>query len=313
MKDKWFLIVNPVSGVGRCRKIWPKVHSLLKETGIDFDHVFTEYRGHAIELTKRAVQKGWRGIICMGGDGTKNEVIHGLFLQDYVPTSDITVAMIPAGIGNDWGKTIGIPYEYDKAIHAIKEGITFTQDTCLVEYYDGKEHQKRYYSNIAGMGYDALVTERANHMKERGYSGTLPYLLSLFICLIRYRSTKVKIKIDDIEIEDHVFSLNVGTCKYSGGGMMFLPDAIPDDGLLYMTVIKDLGKVEVLKNVRYLYDGTFIKHPRIEAFRGEKITVYSRPKAYIEADGESLGHSPFQFSIIPRSLKVIVKKQSVIK
>jgi len=146
-------------------------------------------------------------------------------------------------------------------------------------------------------------------MKEQGRSGTLHYLLSLITCLLKYRYTSVKLKVDGIELKDDVFSINVGICKYSGGGMMQVPEAIPDDGLLDLTLIKSIGKLEVLKNVKNLYDGSFIQHPRIETFRGREILIESKPKIYLEVDGESLGHTPLRFNIIPKSVKVIVEER----
>ncbi len=309
MINEWFLIINPVSGAGRGKRDWLQVSTLLKEAGIGFKYTFTEYRGHASDLARKAVEEGWRGIICVGGDGSANEVINGIFTQNNVSTKDVSIALIPVGVGKDWGRTIGIPSNYTDAVNAIKNASTFIQDAGLVQYYDAGTLKKRYFANVAGIGYDALVTEKANLMKEQGRSGTLPYLLSLITCLLKYRYTSVKLKVDGIEIKDDVFSINVGICKYSGGGMMQVPEAIPDDGLLDLTLIKSIGKLEVLKNVKNLYDGSFIQHPRIETFRGRQILIESKPKIYLEVDGESLGHTPLRFNIIPKSVKVIVEER----
>lgn len=309
MINEWFLIVNPVSGSGRGKRDWLQVSTLLKEAGIGFKYTFTEYRGHATDLARKAVEEGWRGIICVGGDGSANEVINGIFTQNNASTKDVSIALIPVGVGKDWGRTIGIPSNYTDAVNAIKNASTFIQDAGLVQYYDAGTLKKRYFANVAGIGYDALVTEKANLMKEQGRSGTLPYLLSLITCLLKYRYTSVKLKVDGIELKDDVFSINVGICKYSGGGMMQVPEAIPDDGLLDLTLIKSIGKLEVLKNVKNLYDGSFIQHPRIETFRGREIIIESKPKIYLEVDGESLGHTPLRFNIIPKSVKVIVEER----
>ncbi|OYD13924.1 hypothetical protein CH333_09465 [candidate division WOR-3 bacterium JGI_Cruoil_03_44_89] len=307
MTNKWFVIVNPVSGCGKGKKDWQKISNLLNDAGIEFKYAFTKYRGHAIKIARKAIEEGWRGIICVGGDGTINEVVNGVFTQNYIPTTEVTLAMIPTGEGKDWGRTIGIPSDYEGAINAIRKGVTFVQDAGLVKYYDGDTQRERYFVNVAGTGYDAFVTEKANYMKEHGRSGALPYLLSLFTCLIKYKYTMVKLRVDGFESGGEVFSLNVGICKYNGGGMMQVPGAIPDDGLFDLTVVKKLGKLEVIKNVRGLYDGSFINHPMVRIYRGKTISIESAPKVYLELDGESLGHSPFQFGIIPRSVKVVVK------
>ena len=99
--------------------------------------------------------------------------------------------------------------------------------------------------------------------------------------------------------------MSVGICKYNGGGMKQLPNAIPDDGLLDMTLIKKLGKLTVLKEVKNLYDGSFIQHPKVQTFQGKSFRIDSKPAINLEVDGESLGHSPFTFEVIPASLRVV--------
>jgi diacylglycerol kinase family enzyme len=90
--------------------------------------------------------------------------------------------------------------------------------------------------------------------------------------------------------------------------MMQLPHAIPDDGLLDITLIKKIGKLTVITQINKLFDGSFVNHPKIQTFRGQKITVESSPEVLIEIDGESLGHSPFSFDILPKALNVIAEK-----
>ena len=84
-----------------------------------------------------------------------------------------------------------------------------------------------------------------------------------------------------------------------------LPFAIPDDGLLDVTLIKKAPKWMVIRYANKLYDGTLVDLPFVATFKGQSLRIRSIGKVYLEADGESLGHSPFVFEIIPRSLKVV--------
>jgi diacylglycerol kinase family enzyme len=200
-----------------------------------------------------------------------------------------------------------VPFKYKDAVKLIKEQNTFVQDVGKVSYFDLNECRIRYFVNVSGMGYDAVVAEKTNRDKSRGRGGPLVYLKNLFTSLLFYKYSKTAIFIDHAPtpVSNTTFSLSVGICKYNGGGMMQLPEAIPDDGILDMTLIKKLGKFSVLKEVKNLYDGSFIKHPKVETFKGRNIKITSDPAIHLEVDGESLGHSPFEFSIVPRSLKVI--------
>ena len=135
--SKWLVVVNPMASVGKSGKDWPEIKQILIDQGIDFDDILTEYPRHAIEIVRNAiVEKGYRKFIAVGGDGTNNEVINGIFTQDVVPTNEITMAALPIGTGNDWRRTFDIPLEYDKVAKIIKAGHTYAHDIGKLTYYD---------------------------------------------------------------------------------------------------------------------------------------------------------------------------------
>jgi len=132
------------------------------------------------------------------------------------------------------------------------------------------------------------------------------YMSSLLNTLIRYRSTVAKIKIDEQNLGGKIFSMTLGIGKYNGGGMMQVPNALPDDGLFDITIINKIKRINVLRNIFRLYNGTILNHPKIFGYQGKTITIASKPPVYLEVDGESLGTSPFKFSIVPQSIRVVV-------
>ena len=117
--QKWIAIVNPNAGAGKCKKDWPKIRDLLKKYNVSFDSVYTEKRYHAMILTRKKIREGYKKIIVVGGDGTLNEVINGLFAQKNIVTTDITLGMIPVGTGNDWSRMFGISFKYEEAIKTL--------------------------------------------------------------------------------------------------------------------------------------------------------------------------------------------------
>lgn len=309
-RTQWMVIVNPNAGNQRSAKDWDKIRQLLSENEIDFNHSFTNHREHAISLTAGSIADGYRRFIIVGGDGTMNEVLNGVFRQPEVPVSEFVLAVIPIGTGNDWCRTFNVPFDYPGAVKLIKEGNIFIQDVGVVHYTMLSQPEIRYFMNVSGMGYDAIVASKTNKDKEKGKSGTWLYLKNLFSSLVSYRFTETEITSGSHthSIRNKTFSISVGVCKYNGGGMKQLPFAIPDDGLLDMTLIKKLGKFSVLKEVKNLYDGSFIHHPKVQTLVSDSFSVISNPPIFLEADGESLGQSPFKFEIIPRCLKVITGK-----
>ena len=304
--SKWLFIINPNAGNGRGERDWPVIRELIDKTNIPYTHVMTQARGHAIDLVQEHIPLGFRRIIVVGGDGTLNEVLNGIMNQQEVPVEACVLGMIPVGTGNDWCRMFHIPFDYPQAIAILQRGKTFVQDIGKVTYTYHDQLQVRYFMNVAGMGYDALVAKKTNLFKEKGRGGPFTYLYFVFASLLQYRFMDMVIEIDGkILFKGDLFSMNIGICKYNGGGMMQVPYAIPDDGLMDVTLIKRASKLVVIRHVKKLYNGSHIALPMVETFRGKVIRIRSTGKIYLETDGESLGHSPFTYEILPTFLRVI--------
>lgn len=304
-KPDWFIIVNPNAGNGKGKKDWKRISGILARENFHFDSRFTGCKGEAITLTREALRKGFRKIISVGGDGTLNEIVNGIFTQDACPSNEVVIAMIPVGTGNDWGRMFGIPLVYEGAVDVIRENKTMPHDVGTISYFSGEGQEKRYFMNIAGLGFEATVVKKTNKQKDKGRSGQAIYLYNLVSSLISYHKPLVNITIDGITTSCKAFSINVGNGRYCGGGMRQTPDALPDDGFLDITVIKEMGRMEVIKNLKLLYDGTILSHPKIDGYRSTNLKVTSEIALYAEADGESLGHTPVEFGIIPGGVNII--------
>ena len=315
IKSKWLVVVNPMASVGKSEKDWPEIKQLLVDEGIEFDDILTEYPRHAIEIVRNAiVEQGYRKFISVGGDGTNNEVINGIFTQDVVPTTEITMAALPIGTGNDWRRTFNIPLEYDEVVKIIKAGHTFAHDVGKLTYYNDGDPKIRYFLNAAGTGLDEMVCSSTNLMKQQGKGGTIRYLISLVKCMLKYKVSHVQIEVDDqLVFDDNILSVSVGNCRYNGGGMMMMPDAIPDDGLLDVTAIRQVSIFKFAANVKNIYDGTFIKKiDEVKTFKGKRIRIVSIPphSLMVETEGENLNNSPFDFEILPKAINMVIPKDS---
>jgi len=304
-KGKWFVIVNPNAGRRKGEKDWLEIAALLNEAGVRYTNVFTEHPNHAVKLARKYIESGFRKIIVVGGDGTLNEVVNGIYTQQKTNPSAITLAMIPVGTGNDWGRSFNIPSDYRQAVEVITREITMLHDVGRVQYRSHELTKQRHFINMAGLGFDAMVAKRTNKVKQKGKSGPFSYLISLFTSLVSYNSTQSNIKVDEQSLTADVFSMSVAICRFNGGGMMQAPDALPDDGLFDVTIITRVSRLDVIKNVKKLYDGSFVSMPQVKTFRGAGVEISSDSPLYLETDGESLGHTPMQFSILKRAVKVV--------
>jgi YegS/Rv2252/BmrU family lipid kinase len=311
-EKRWLIVVNPNAGKKKGQKDWNQIEKLLSEYGIEYRVVFTGKQRDAIKIVEHGIQDGFRRIAAVGGDGTMNEVVNGVFRQSAVPTDQITIGIITVGTGNDWGRMFGIPRDYEGAIRLIKENKTCLSDTGIVEYQTDKGRGKRFFINIAGLGFDAVVVRRTNAQKEKGRNGKAIYFYNLLKSLLFYRHTHTDIVIDGKLITNQTFTISLGIGKFSGGGMRQTPNALHDDGLFDITIIKRMRKGEIIRSLRKLYDGTILDHPKIEGHTGRNILINSQPQIHLEADGESLGYSPIEFNIIPRAVKVIFHEVSTL-
>lgn len=306
---KWFVIVNPVAGLGRGLDDFPFISKLLRDDHILYEPVFTEHKFHATELTVSAVKDGYRHIIVVGGDGTLHEVVNGLFIQKEVKPAEVLLAVIAIGTGNDWVRTFGIS-RYSEAVHAIKEQNSFLQDVGVVSYEESHYRQTRYMANVAGAGFDAFVVSKFTHMRNKGMKRTWMYTRALLHSFFRYKSTGTKVWIDDRLVYNNLlFSVAIGICKYNGGGMQQLPQAIADDDMFDVSLIRPVHFWHLLFRFHYLFNGGIYRIRHVLQERGQKIRIESSPEMPLEVDGELLGETPIEFSIIHKAIKIVVSKK----
>ncbi len=306
-KEKWFIVVNPVAANGKAGKSWPRIEKELKTIIPQQKAVLTKGLGNAIELVSEAIGNGYRHVLAIGGDGTNNEVVNGIMNQDLVTPEEIYYAFLPIGTGNDWVKSHGIPNKLADWLVMFQQGRTTFQDVGLVYYYLEGQEKKRYFANVAGLAYDAFVVRYAeNHrvwMLNRFF-----YLIMVLRCLFMYRLRRARVLFGQEFREDHYYTINVGICKYSGGGMSFVPHAKFDDGLLALTLAGPISKLGVLFNTYRFYNESIEEHPQVETFQVQELAIQSvdHHPTLLEVDGEFLGETPVRFEVISRALQIVV-------
>ena len=307
---KWFVIVNPVAGSGRGLDHFPQISKLLRDEHILCEPVFTEHKFHATELTVWAVKQGYRHIIAVGGDGTLHEVVNGLFIQQEADPREVLLGVVAVGTGNDCMRMFGVPRRYQYAVRAIKEQYSFLQDVGVISYEESHYRQSRYMANVAGAGFDAAVNRRFTHLQKKGRRGGWLYAWSMVQTFFGYKSTGVKVWIDDRLVYNNLlFSVAIGICKYNGGGMQQLPDAVADDGMFDVSLIRPIHFWHVLFRFRYLFNGGIYRIRHVLQERGSRVRIESSPEVSVEVDGELLGESPLEFSILHRAIRIVVSKE----
>lgn len=297
------LIVNPVAGAGRTAKKWPYIKQLLKNIGLRFEHDITEAPGHAIELAKSAVSKGYKLIISVGGDGTINEIVNGMYATGEI--KDIELGIIGTGTGSDYIRTIGVSKYYQESCQHLLNPTKISVDLGIVESIDNQQFGQRIFANFAGLGFDAEVV-RTTTKKFKSLGGKPAYLMGLLSTFATYKNHNVHLTIDSNNEDWKICTIVMSNGKYGGGSMFIAPEADPSDGLFDVIAIGDINKLDLLWSLPRIYRGTHLTHPKVTLKRAKEIIIYSKEKMSIQADGELLGEAPARFTVLPSSLHILV-------
>ena len=163
---------------------------------------------------------------------------------------------------------------------------------------------KRYFLNISGCGIDAEVAERVN-AGYRFLSGTSAYLAALMQSLYRYRATELTLTLDGEERREKAMFVCIANATSYGGGMRVTPDALIDDGLFDICLLKEAGRLEFLRAFPQVYAGKHKSHPKVEMLQARHVIVESEPPLPVLIDGEVISSTPVQFEIVPSAIEFL--------
>lgn len=230
-----------------------------------------------------------KGVIAVGGDG----LLHNI-LQRVVP-AQIPLALIPAGTGNDFVRTLGWKLDsFDDQLHAVTTLSPTPVDLGLV---DGE-----WFAAILSTGFDSIVNEKANTMAWP--KGPMKYNAAIAIELSRFKPRHYQITLDDRTISTEAMLIAVSNGRSYGGGMLVCPNANIVDGLFDVMVLHPVSTIEFIKVFPRVFAGTHVSHPAVEIVRSRSVRIESKAVAY--ADGERIGQLPISAECIPSALRTWV-------
>jgi diacylglycerol kinase (ATP) len=301
------VIINPAAGAGRAARRWPEIERALAERGFDTRAHFTTGPGDAIEIARRLAENGGETLVCVGGDGTVNEIVNGLIADDRPISPSIRFAVISCGTGKDLGRTLGT-HSLTDSLSALAAGTTALIDVGRIQYYDPRTThlETRYFVNVADTGIGAAVAERINASSKR-FGGLVSYLSGAVKTVATYRPWDAVVEIDD----ETVYAGPVGMVvfangRYFGGGMLIAPEASLCDGRFDIFILEGTGKRPLLTSLLpRVYRGKHVGQPGVRHYRAASATVRASESMSIEVDGEQLGSTPLTVDMVPRVLRVV--------
>jgi diacylglycerol kinase (ATP) len=287
----WALVINPVAGQGKGTTVGTYVAGWLSQRKIPYTIVtgnssvsLGDHFSHFLEKFPEA-----QGVIAVGGDG----LLHNI-LQVLVP-AQIPLAVIPAGTGNDFVRTLGWDLKsFDAQLQTITTLAPSSVDLGLV---DGE-----WFAAILSTGFDSIVNEKANTMSWP--KGPMKYNAAISIELPRFKPRHYEIILDDRTISTEAMLIAVSNGRSYGGGMLVCPSANIRDGLFDVMVLHPVSTAQFIKVFPRVFAGTHVSHPAVEIVRSRSVRIESKAVAY--ADGERIGQLPISAECIQGVLKTWV-------
>lgn len=301
------IIGNPAAGRGKSLTRWPKLEAALKEKGWTFDVRWTNAKGHARILACQAVTEKPDLIVSLGGDGTAHEVINGM-MDNKLNLGRTMFTAYPIGTGNDWARYWKIPNNLERWIRMVDRAKGYDHDLGQIELLDQPQGGSLHvFNNVAGAAYDAYVADFIESKQKKMSAGGLQYLWFIFRCLFAYKLQPSRMTWPGGQEADRFYTINIGICPYSGGGLHLVPHAHPTQSLLAVTAVRPLPKWKVLLLTPLFYNGRLIHHSRVLHFKTEELLLEPGDpvdKVKIEAEGEYLGNLPARLTVLKKAIKI---------
>ncbi len=297
--ENWYVIINPSSGNGASKRKWTTIKECLERYDFDYCFEFTTHSKHSSELLQAAVLQGFKKFICVGGDGTIHNIVNGIMSQTTIPSSQITLGIIPVGTGNDWVKTYNIPKDIEEAIRLIKNGRIKRQDIGEIEF-NNNAFPPVFFNNLSGIGFDGYVVSK---VKKYKHLGAISYLTGTLLGLLWFNNFKTTVSFNSEKITTNALMVLIGLCQYSGGGMQLTKNSDPQDGYFDISIAENFGKMDIVLNIVRLFNGKIVNSKKIITSKTTSVTVEvdAVDSPLVQADGELIGSGSFKVTLIPEA------------
>jgi diacylglycerol kinase (ATP) len=274
--SKWLVAINPTSGGGRGAKVAKEVIDFLDSHHVKYEALAATTAQELSRLLSTSCRsKEIAGVLAVGGDGLAH-----LVLQVVVPLH-IPFAVVPAGTGNDFIRSIGWSLTN---IRPMLERVISTPPNEI----DLGNVDSEWFGAILSTGFDSVVNEKANSL--RWPRGASRYNFAIAMELPRFKAINYEITCDGKSITTAAMLVAIGNGSSYGGGMNVCPQAKMNDGLFDIVILEPVSTFEFIKVFPQVYSGSHITHPKVRTLRASKVAIHADASAY--ADGERIGSAP---------------------
>lgn len=330
-QPRTLIIINDAAA--RARRAWPIIRARLDQSGIAYDVQQTERPGDATSKVREALETGFTLVGVVGGDGTLSEAAAGyvrpagLSPNEGAETSDAmpepinpqaALAVLPAGTGDDFARNLAgerAPLErwietFVTHCQGSRERTTRLIDLIRARTDNYQRHVICINASTLGLGGETGARVAAQGKQLRRFSGEARFVVAAMGALAAWRERPVRVTVDrETIIEGPMNLVAVANARFAGGGMMLSPEAEIDDGKLDVVTASGLNRAQILRELTRIHTGGHVANPKVRIVRGRHVGIHtfaSNDALRIEVDGNVSGHTPADYSIVPRALRIVV-------
>jgi diacylglycerol kinase (ATP) len=281
-------LVNPASGGGAAPAAVVPVARILRDAGCTVDVTYSPGPAACRELVLEAVARG-EVVVAVGGDGMVAS------LAGAVVEAGGVLGIVPSGRGNDFARQLGVGGTSEEVAGTLLEAEPRSVDVIDV---GGRVVVGSVYAGV-----DSLASELVDRARRLPRSVQYPY--AAVRSIIEFKPTTYDVVVDGLARRFHAFTVVVANSGYYGSGMHIAPDAVLDDGMLDVVVIRAASKLQLIRSMPKLYDGTHVELDEVVVLRGREVRIAATEPVLAYGDGEQLGPLPVTAAVLPAALRVL--------
>ncbi len=308
---RFVFILNPAAGSGGIsNELKDSILRKAEEAGVRAYLYETRGVGDAEIFVKNTLEANFGKKVCFvacGGDGTFNEVLNGC-----IGNNNAVCTVYPMGTGNDFVRNFPDAGDFTDLDSLFRGNVVKCDAIEYSGVIDG-EFRTRYCGNMFNIGFDCNVVDKTQELKKKPLLwGSLAYLAGVASTLIKKNGADLKVAADGkVLCDGPILLTSIANGSYCGGGVMSNPYASVQDGMIDLSVIKDLGRLKFISLFPKYQKGTHLDTPAakdlIKNMKAEEVTVTPRNGSMrLCTDGEISTAEGVIFRIQPHAFDLLV-------
>ena len=297
-QKKFFLIANPKAGSMNVDRFKEDLARIFAQNDHEYEVHFTRPDEAIASIVSKAVKDGWDVVVAVGGDGTVSMVADGL------RNIDIPLGILPMGTGNVFAQELGIPLKLDQAI-----SLMVGDHRCRP--VDSMEIGGRLYLLYAGAGITSVMMDGASSESKRHYK-ILAYIWSGLKKLSGWQPFRFKLEIDGTSLSSSAIEVGVANARTAGGKPFNWGEEVSvDDRRLMVCIVRSKTWLDYIQTFFDLLLGRTHQSKHIQRYPAyHHIKIDAAAAVSVEADGEVVGNTPVEITVVPHAVSVIVPMEN---